>query len=975
MEIEPIRALGASLDMATLQEKAHEYGITKKVNAMTQAEKAELRYLVMTDALNNAIGDMARTITSPANALRILQSQFLSLKQAIGDLVAVMLTPLIPVIQAVVVALTNLIQALAGLVGYDTSKLKLQNSFSTTASALGDAADSANDTAGGVGKAAKAAKELKQYMMGWDELNVIDPTSGTDGGGSGGGGGVSVGGSGLGLPLDSLWEESMLKKLSEDANSLVPIFERLIELAALLGAGFAAWKLANRINEVKALGSALSGFKKAAAMAVIGAVEFVWEFDSARKYLENGAPIDLIGFILGALAGSAAFTWVTGNAALGISLGLGIAIVGSLTAQAWEISKGTFDPWAVQTVLLQGVTSMFGGIVGMKMLTSLGKGGGFFAGAVMTFGVQMLFNTIDSRFDNGVNIGNVLAEAIGLSALAGGLKMATGASVGGAFFAVFVADMGIQLAFSFLSDENQDIAKQIFDRENLKAAVADFVADCAQTIRDLPGDLQDALDTLVNMVKVKVFAIFGSISKFFNSAIKAILPDIHKSATDMGYETIEGVAEGFKNDHPLLTGVFDVVSKIIGFFRKDLEIGSPSKKMRDEVGKYIIEGIKEGITLTKMTDAIATWYSSTKAEFDSKISELNENAKTKFGDLPNKAKDAIDGFMGKITEWKGEASTKFDTEIGTLKDEVKGFFNGLPSKAYAGIQEKISELENAGKYFVQGVIKGITTASGELFKSIQNMGGSMLQKLKDKLGIASPSKEAKIIGGFFAEGLEIGVSDGTKDALAEISSLGDDIKLTIENALSFHGDESEDFFEYGKFVSVSMADGVNKGAPHVYDALKTMGAEINSIMSRLVSDTRAQAAAIISAAAEARAAAASVGATSSTSGTKTTTTKTSSVSFMKKAAGGTVPTGELFMAREAGPELVGSIGNTTAVMNNDQIVSAVAKGVASAVASVMGNGNGSQKVEVYLDGEKIYANQKKIARSKGVNFDMGAFAR
>ena len=84
----------------------------------------------------------------------------------------------------------------------------------------------------------------------------------------------------------------------------------------------------------------------------------------------------------------------------------------------------------------------------------------------------------------------------------------------------------------------------------------------------------------------------------------------------------------------------------------------------------------------------------------------------------------------------------------------------------------------------------------------------------------------------------------------------------------------------------------------------------------------------------------------------------------------------MFVAREAGPELVGRIGNSTTVMNNDQIVSAVASGVAKAVSSVMTATSGkTEKVEVYLDGEKIYNNQKKIARSKGVEFNMGAFAR
>lgn len=45
------------------------------------------------------------------------------------------------------------------------------------------------------------------------------------------------------------------------------------------------------------------------------------------------------------------------------------------------------------------------------------------------------------------------------------------------------------------------------------------------------------------------------------------------------------------------------------------------------------------------------------------------------------------------------------------------------------------------------------------------------------------------------------------------------------------------------------------------------------------------------------------------------------------AEGGFVDQGQLFVAREAGPEMVGTIGNRTAVANNDQIVAAVSVGV------------------------------------------------
>lgn len=52
--------------------------------------------------------------------------------------------------------------------------------------------------------------------------------------------------------------------------------------------------------------------------------------------------------------------------------------------------------------------------------------------------------------------------------------------------------------------------------------------------------------------------------------------------------------------------------------------------------------------------------------------------------------------------------------------------------------------------------------------------------------------------------------------------------------------------------------------------------------------------------------------------------------ILLKSSGGFVGSGQLFVAREAGPEMVGQIGNRTAVANNDQIVQGIANGVAQA---------------------------------------------
>ena len=82
------------------------------------------------------------------------------------------------------------------------------------------------------------------------------------------------------------------------------------------------------------------------------------------------------------------------------------------------------------------------------------------------------------------------------------------------------------------------------------------------------------------------------------------------------------------------------------------------------------------------------------------------------------------------------------------------------------------------------------------------------------------------------------------------------------------------------------------------------------------------------------------------------------------ASGGFVTSGDLFMAREAGPELVGSIGGRTAVANNDQIVEAVSDGVYRAMAPLV-SGIGKGDTRVYLDGREITAGQNRRNRMYG----------
>ena len=88
------------------------------------------------------------------------------------------------------------------------------------------------------------------------------------------------------------------------------------------------------------------------------------------------------------------------------------------------------------------------------------------------------------------------------------------------------------------------------------------------------------------------------------------------------------------------------------------------------------------------------------------------------------------------------------------------------------------------------------------------------------------------------------------------------------------------------------------------------------------------------------------------------------------AGGGRPNTGEMFVAREAGPEMVGTIGGHTAVMNNDQIVASVSSGVYNAVLAAMG-GQNDRPIVLNVNGRELakatYGDYQEEGSRRGAN--------
>lgn len=979
-ELEPMRRLGYALDEATLQQVAYRNGINMSMQEMTQAEKAQIRYIAMVEQSGNVIGDMARTLVSPANAIRILRAQISTLAQTFGMLVSVVAAKVIPILQAIVIVVTKVINAISilltgkGLKQWDKSAFNVATNYGSAASAANDAAGAADKNAKATKKAADNAKKMKQYMMGWDELNVIDTSAdkAADGGGGGGGaggagGGGGLGGSDLGLDLDSLWTEDMLKGLDKQAQDLANTIWNMLPLVAGVGTAFGAWKIGHGLYK------AVTDLNKA-----------MKEFAAAKGIASAAGNFKTLGSALLMAGGAALF-------------------FGGM----WDSFMNGIN-WRSLAEQIGGVGLAWLGVDMIFKNSPFGKT----VKAIMLFatGVEMLYKAFQEIISGDASAATVAQAIVGIGLVAGGVATKFGpipglitAAVGAialaaveiythwdqikAYFANIdfkeLADAGAKAIVNFTDSVADGLPQAIESGSNIIVSfingVTDNISSVIQSgtnvltalINGIATALPDLIVAVVNVIGTVVLAVIENLPKIIEAGVKLLLA------------LVEGVIKS-------LPEIAKAAVKIIG-------------ALLEGIGKLMASVIEAGV---KIIVALVKGIGNTIGQVLTKGGEAVTN-------FMNGIAGKIDNLIGKGKDMVG----RILTGIGNKFTDLYNKGASIVTKVIEGVQSKFKELASIGSDVVQGLINGITGGFGKVSETAKNLGGKLVTALEKKLDINSPSKVAAAIGDFFVRGLTGALVDGVKDVVSSAKTIGNALIQSMNGTLGvdaltskesestgnkfvnglvgalsggaskliapattlgsvllgamnkqFDMDDSEDdegeFNTYGSTMVQSLTDGLSSGQAALYNTLKMISANIKTIMNDLVATTQAQARQIIEAAQQARAAASSMG------------DSYASIGVRGYAQGGSVPSGDLFVAREAGPELVGRIGNSTTVMNNDQIVSAVASGVAKAVSSVMTATAGkTEKVEVYLDGEKIYNNQKKIARNKGVEFNMGAFAR
>lgn len=330
-ELEPLRRLGFALDEATLKQLAYSKGITQTYETMTQAQKAQLRYVAMIEQAQNigVTGDMSRTIDTASNGVRVLEARIQQFTRALGNMLMPVLSALLPYFTAFVQVLTEAANGIANFLGFELPKIDLSG-VSNGYDDIADAADSAT----------AATEKFKGSLAGVDQLNIIG--SHTDKSGSGTGYSTDLD---IELPTYDFLNgvESKTKEIAENISKWFKEALPWIEaVGTAIATAFVGTKVVTFITNLRRVGAVLKtltsqiGEKGASKLfgalggLAAGATSGVLLYNSLKRLVKGTG--DLTNNWL-QLAAGIGIAWgaIAAFIALGNPVGAVITLVGSLT--------------------------------------------------------------------------------------------------------------------------------------------------------------------------------------------------------------------------------------------------------------------------------------------------------------------------------------------------------------------------------------------------------------------------------------------------------------------------------------------------------------------------------------------------------------------------------------------------------------------------------------------------------------------
>lgn len=394
---------------------------------------------------------------------------------------------------------------------------------------------------------------------------------------------------------------------------------------------------------------------------------------------------------------------------------------------------------------------------------------------------------------------------------------------------------------------------------------------------------------------------------------------VAKALFGIGKSLVEGLFEGIKaflkNPLGVLKSIF--VDPIVNAVKDLFGVHSPSTVFA-EIGGFLIEGLFNGISGAWST--ITGFFSSAIGGLGSVISGgwnlIKSGASTAWGTISSTVKNAWDGIKAKVKP------DSISTAISNGWSKVKSFTSSAWGAAKSTVSGAWSKIKSAVKpdtvsKAVSGGWNKIKSATSSTWNKVTSSVSGAWNKVTKSTNSASKSASKSTSSSWKSIGTSV-ANTGTKITSAVNKSWGNAGKAASTKLRSISTDTKKHMTTAANNMNTSMnkigtkvSNTMNRAKSAVSSAIKSMRDKFKftwSLPYLKVPHVKIKG--------------------------KFDLEKPSAPSFSVSwyAGGGLPDVGELFIARESGPEMVGRMGNSNAVANNAQIVDGISAGVAMANA-------------------------------------------
>ena len=748
----PLQELGIMVRDSEVKQTAYANGIARTGEELNTQQKALATYLAILQRTSNAQGDLARTINSPANQMRMLKTSIIDLGVAIGTMFQPLLSVVLPVLNAIVIAATRAFQALASLFGIEFDASAYADDFtdiSTGVESVGDAADSSG------GKVKKLAKQLAAF----DEMNTLNKSEDSSGGGSGGGGGGSVS-----LPKidwDKLYSggfDKVTNKALEMADKIYKAFEKLgkklnntfkkIDWAKISAGLNEVWEALKPFGE--RIGAGLEWFYDNVLEPLV-----VWAANNllpAALHAIAGA-INLIGAIIDACAPT--FTWLFDNFLRPIAEFTGGIIVGVLQG------IGDMLNWIAQQ---QAVVELIKNIaLTIGIMVAAWEAYQLVAGIVT--GIQI---AMTGAMVAGTTASGAYAVGLGVVTAAQSACATAGAALNAIFSTTSIVGLAITAVLTGISVVNEALKLSTMEAELAERNRMDTVKLSTQTTQWHNEAIERQKEILDELEDVELNAVDSELA-YINA---------QEMATQKRQKYNEMLQAGTYSTDELHKAELEALSAEGRATAAKNKLAEAQQEVTDRTEEY---GNMEWKRI--MTEKQAELLDSVKAgryeEVNQKLIELSQSTL--------EYKDA----HGNMTKFTKEDTENMALFIGDQLSRADEEYHKYWNRNCDSIQEAVKttaavkpQFEQSGRSFNDGLANGINSNSWLVSNAAKNSALSAKNAFNSTLQIKSPSRVMKKSGGFFVAGIATGIADSIKEAETEVVYMANKLTGAVDNVFS-----------------------------------------------------------------------------------------------------------------------------------------------------------------------------------------------